>query len=282
MSIETTGVELTPELLDLREHEKVIEQGLASFIDVGMALIAIKANKKYRHAGYATFEDYCEQRWGMSKTHANRLAVAAVTAESLMTPIGVIPQPQSEWQVRPLTLLPNDDDKRAAWAEAVEEADGEQPTAKQVEHAVTKRQPPSSRRNPVDILPIPSALVARDRTTVALRVATAKDMAARGATSKQIADTIGVTANGMTPWRRRHGVEVPADEVVGKSGGRIDPVRIVSTAVQAVDGIGRFFDVIDYTVLPADQIKGWLAVLTEAIGSLTTLSKRLKEQQSQP
>jgi DNA modification methylase len=46
-----------------------------------------------------------------------------------------------EKQVRPLTLLKNDDDKREAWAEAVEQAGG-QPTAKQVEAAVAKRQPP--------------------------------------------------------------------------------------------------------------------------------------------
>lgn len=60
--IDTTATELTPELLDLYEHEKVIEQGLASFIDVGCSLLAIKADRKYRHIGYDTFDDYCRDR----------------------------------------------------------------------------------------------------------------------------------------------------------------------------------------------------------------------------
>lgn len=37
--IETTGRDLAPELADLMEHEKVIEQGLATFVDVGNALL---------------------------------------------------------------------------------------------------------------------------------------------------------------------------------------------------------------------------------------------------
>ena len=55
MSLVETTSTLTPELLELMEHEKVIEQGLASFIDVGCALIAIKAGAKYRHAGYDAY-----------------------------------------------------------------------------------------------------------------------------------------------------------------------------------------------------------------------------------
>lgn len=132
----------TPELLDLFDHEKVIEQGLASFIDVGMALLAIKADKKYRHVGYATFEDYCDQRWNISRNYGHKLILAASTAESLMGTNVHIPMPEREGQVRPLTMLKDNDAKREAWAEAVKAADGGQPTAKQVEAAVVKRQPP--------------------------------------------------------------------------------------------------------------------------------------------
>ena len=51
MSVEPISA-LSPELLDLMEHEKHIEQGLGTFVDVGCALLAIKAHKKYRAAGY--------------------------------------------------------------------------------------------------------------------------------------------------------------------------------------------------------------------------------------
>lgn len=131
---------LTPELLDLMEHEKVIEQGLATFVDVGYALLQIREGKKYRAAGYSTFEDYCKQRWEIDRTYAHRLMTAAEVVE--MLPTGNTIEPRSEAQVRPLAPLRDQpDEAAAAWAEAVEEADGEQPTAKQVERAVAKRVP---------------------------------------------------------------------------------------------------------------------------------------------
>lgn len=141
--IDTTAVELTPELLDLYEHEKVIEQGLASFIDVGCSLIAIKADAKYRHLGYDTFEDYCRERWNIGSSQRARLMSAATIATELMqsSPIGELPAPQREAQVRPLAAVPADE-RADVWAEAVEAAGGDQPTAKQVEHAAAKRQPP--------------------------------------------------------------------------------------------------------------------------------------------
>ncbi len=143
VAIDTTARELTPDLLDLMEHEKVIEQGLGSFIDVGCALIAIKANRKYVHGGYATFDDYCEQRWGIKHARRAQLMMAASVATELLESSTTVelPAPQSERQVRPLALvLPAD--RPAVWAEAVEDADGGQPTAAQVEKAAVKRQPP--------------------------------------------------------------------------------------------------------------------------------------------
>lgn len=64
---------LTPALLDLMEHEKVIEDGLAAVVDVGWALLQIREGKKYRAAGYATFEDYCWRRWQKSDRWAQLL-----------------------------------------------------------------------------------------------------------------------------------------------------------------------------------------------------------------
>lgn len=141
--IDTTATELTPELLDLFEHEKVIEQGLASFIDVGCALIAIKADRKYRHVGYDTFEDYCRDRWNIGSSQRARLMTAASIAQDLIegSPIGELPTPTREAQVRPLAAVPADQ-RADVWAEAVDAAGGDQPTAKQVEQAVAKRQPP--------------------------------------------------------------------------------------------------------------------------------------------
>lgn len=138
--IETTSQQLTPELLDLMDHEKVIDQGLAGFIEVGNALLAIRDGKKYRAAGYATFETYCQQRWGINRSRSYQLMDAAKVATEMSTNVDI--RPTREAQVRPLASLPDPTERAAAWAEAVEAADGGQPTARLVEEAVAKRQPP--------------------------------------------------------------------------------------------------------------------------------------------
>lgn len=131
---------LTPELLDLMEQEKVIEQGLGTFIDVGCALLTIRDGRKYRAAGYDTFEAYLEQRWDMTRSYGYRLISAAEIAGEL-SPTGDIPKPTSERQVRPLAALPADE-RADAWAEAVEHANGDQPTTAQVTEAVERRRIP--------------------------------------------------------------------------------------------------------------------------------------------
>lgn len=158
--IEADGRELTPELLDLMQHEKAIEQGLSTFLDVGHALLAIKVDKKYRAAGYATFDDYCQRRWSISRERGRQLINAAITIDELPTIVG-IPEPRSESQVRPLTVLDTPDDRADAWAAAVEIANGEQPTAADVQAVVEQIRPrpapePSERR-PSSPIPRPVA-----------------------------------------------------------------------------------------------------------------------------
>jgi DNA modification methylase len=132
----------TPELADLFEHEKVIEQGLAGFVEVGLALLAIRDGKKYRHAGFSTFEDYCQRRWSISRPQGYRL-LSAAEAVSQMSPIGDIARPANEAQVRPLTKVADPVERAEVWQEAVESAGGGQPTAAQVQAVVERRQPPN-------------------------------------------------------------------------------------------------------------------------------------------
>lgn len=132
---------ISPALLDLMDHEKVIEQGLHTFIDVGHALAAIRDGKKYKALGYGNFEEYVSKRWDMSRERARQLMNAADIASVLPTKVGIL-APASERQVRPLAPLAkrDPDAARDAWAEAAEQAGG-QPTAADVQAAVNKRQP---------------------------------------------------------------------------------------------------------------------------------------------
>lgn len=142
----TAAPGLTPALLDLMEHEKVIEQGIAGFRDVGHALARIRDGRKYRALdGIDTFEDYCRQRWDLSRRHADRLIEAATIAEEVR-PMGLI-APRSERQLRPLKRLP-EAERADAWAEAVADADGDQPTAAEVSRVVERRRPPPRKIHP--------------------------------------------------------------------------------------------------------------------------------------
>ena len=72
---------------------------------------------KDRPTTYATFGDYCRERWGMSRSYAHRMIESAAVVE--MLPMGN--KPASERQARPLAKLPPAEQPKA-WQEAVTSA----------------------------------------------------------------------------------------------------------------------------------------------------------------
>src|SRR5690606_7493924 len=121
--------------------EAVIERHVTSFVEAGHAMTKIKIGKLYKAAGYTSFDGYCQERWGINRAHGYRLMVAFAAYESLaaalpeLSPAGDIPLPASERQVRELAGV-EPEQAAEAWSQAVEAADGEQPTAEQVADAV--------------------------------------------------------------------------------------------------------------------------------------------------
>lgn len=70
---------------ELAQYEQTIRQGLNTFFDVGIALGQIREKRLYRDH-HDTFEEYCQERWEMSKTHANRYIASANTMKALKEP----------------------------------------------------------------------------------------------------------------------------------------------------------------------------------------------------
>lgn len=85
---------------ELAEHEAVIERGQQTFVDVGLALMAIREAKGYRTAGYATFEAYCQERWGWSASRSRQLIGAARFVTGLEESVTTVTPPQTEWEAR--------------------------------------------------------------------------------------------------------------------------------------------------------------------------------------
>jgi len=127
--------------------ETAIGSGLASFVEVGRALRQINADRLYRQDN-ETFDDYCEQRWGLSRQHGYRLIKAAESFDLLQSklPKGAL-LPRNESQLRPLEHL-SPKLLVKAWEQALKDSLGVKVTAEVVEKAVRKLDGKSKPRKP--------------------------------------------------------------------------------------------------------------------------------------
>lgn len=125
---------MTLAVTTLQEHEATIERGLATFVEVGEALQAIRDERLYKE-NYGTFEVYCRERWDFTDQRARQLMAAAKTATTVAV--------TTERQARELAPLIGD---LEAMQDALAEAKSAGPaTAAKVREAVRKRrQPPAT------------------------------------------------------------------------------------------------------------------------------------------
>lgn len=124
------------EVSRLTQCEAVIERGLKTFVDVGTALLEIRDSRLYR-SEYDTFEDYCRERWGMSRPRAYQLIDAAEVSTNLSTIVDKLPATES--QARPLTSL-TPEMQVQAWQQAVDTAPDGKITAAHVQAVVSQMQ----------------------------------------------------------------------------------------------------------------------------------------------
>jgi hypothetical protein len=101
---------LTPdEHARLEAHEATIAAGLQTFVEVGNALLAIRDERLYRES-HGTFEEYCLQRWVISRPSAYQAIGASQVIHNLSafadtTGNTEIVLPTNEAQARPLVGL---------------------------------------------------------------------------------------------------------------------------------------------------------------------------------
>jgi len=75
-SVELGDILSTDEYNELQDAERIIEEGYAAFLKVGLALARVRDSRLYR-ASHQNFESYCEARWGFTRTRAYELMSAA-------------------------------------------------------------------------------------------------------------------------------------------------------------------------------------------------------------
>jgi hypothetical protein len=138
----------------LEQCEAVVQESLKSsaknFAEAGRCMWEIKTLELYKqnrvYGEGCTWDRYCKKRWRISKSYADKFIASAEVIHNLTNGDNSSPfllLPKSESVVRPLTDL-EPVQQREAWREAVELADGEDPTTKNVQAAVDKlfKSPP--------------------------------------------------------------------------------------------------------------------------------------------
>jgi hypothetical protein len=118
----------------LERYERIIAQGINTFIEVGRALLAIREQRLYRQA-YGTFEEYLRRRWDLSRPRAYQLIDAAQVVDTVSTIVDIVPM--NEAQARPLASLAPEQ-QREAWQEAVKTAPPSGLTADHVKQTVKR------------------------------------------------------------------------------------------------------------------------------------------------
>lgn len=137
-------VDADADLAKLKFHEDEIARSLIAFFEVGNHLIAIKADRLYKAAGYSTFDEYCRDRWQIGRGRGYQLMTSAAIYEEMLAAApemstGVDILPTHEGQLRPLAGL-NIKEMFSAWADAVKQSGG-LPTRTDVEAAVERLRP---------------------------------------------------------------------------------------------------------------------------------------------
>jgi hypothetical protein len=138
---------------DFDRLDLVVRKGFDTFIEVGRALTEINQRNLWRAGHYPSWAAYCVAH-GLTRIHANRLIRGSALATRLaeVKPAGFtgpLVCPRSEWQIRPLYRLQDEEKQNAAWLRAVERAGG-QPTEQEISAEVTEiigTKPPATPDN---------------------------------------------------------------------------------------------------------------------------------------
>lgn len=107
----------------------------------------------------------------------------------------------------------------------------------------------------------------------------AREMAAEGYSSHQMAAEFGVEVIGFRERLRANGIDVPADRIVGKRKHH-DANRIIEQMVMDAENLTADVNLIDFGQVDRERLGEWADALTSARRALDAFIKRLiKEQQ---
>jgi hypothetical protein len=100
------------------------------------------------------------------------------------------------------------------------------------------------------------------------------DLAARGQSSAQIAEVIGVRADHVRRVASQEGIPLPADEAIGRTR-RIDSNRIVRETVETLANHASLLDLVEVTELEPASVEEWVTSLKQSLRTFQRFTKEL-------
>lgn len=125
----------------MKDLEDVIAKGMATFYEVGFALMQIRDGKFYRES-HQTFEAYCIDKWGIQRSRAYQMIEACEVRQDLSTMVDknvVESVTVNERQVRELSKVPIEELPEIAETIAEKVNAGEKVTAKVIREIVSSK-----------------------------------------------------------------------------------------------------------------------------------------------
>lgn len=154
----------------LVELETTIERGQQTFIEVGLALAEIRESKLYR-ANFATFEEYCQIRWGWSASRSRKL-ISSAEAVASMKSGNTFPLVQNARQATELAKIKDPQIRAQVWTQVNEFAAEIETTvtAKLVKEAVEAEKQIELRKSGNGVeLPSPAEILAENKQSAGYR-----------------------------------------------------------------------------------------------------------------
>ena len=94
----------------------------------------------------------------------------------------------------------------------------------------------------------------------------------------QIADDLGITRNGMASFRKRYGIEVPADAVPGLSNRNVDYDRVVREIGMNLDGLASAARQCDVSKVSEETVLEWADSLEKSLSALNRFRRDLNKE----
>lgn len=199
----------------------------------------------------------------------------ARTADVVAPAVGLAPRTYN--RAKSVVLAQDDPDPRVA--EVAREATAEMDATGNVSAAERRVKDAKKVAAAPVPSPTPSGAPSTSAAAVEERRAAIREMAGKGYTSDQIADTLGIARHTVLEHAKALGLTIDADAIlrnIRKPEPNIVMENTVQAALDLTAGLENYIP--DFSVLDGDHLAQWVSSLTDAIRSLTTLKRNLEKE----